>query len=800
MIGSILLTLALVAGLASTIMYFLSFRGQENTLKVARISYHAMAILVIVAATLFLQAIITHQYQYKYIYEYSGSGLSLGLLISTFYAGQEGSFFLWTFFTVVIGLLLQQYASRRGDLEPRVMSVYTLAASFLLMMVSPMLKNPFAYIWAEPNFIAASNINPAILNMPFMQSFFFTDGNSGQAFIKMSSELYTTLQKSGIAINDFIVQGKGLNPLLQNFWMQIHPPILFMGFALSTVPFAFAMSALMKNEYKDWIRQAFPWVLAGSMVLGLAIMLGGYWAYGVLGWGGYWGWDPVENSSLVPWLIGVASIHTMLVQRKSLARHETDGIGEFARTNLVLCIMTYVLVLYSTFLTRSGILGDASVHAFTDPGRSVYVFLVILILSFTILGIGMMIYRWRYLSKQVEAYKNLLNRELALFTGSVALIASAVIVIVGTSAPLFKTSVETKFYNDMNLPIAILIGVLNGLSLLVKWRFTEGKEVIRKSIFSVAASFVLTALMALVGGVHGLMMIILTFSSAFALFANAEVAYKIMRGNKMALGAYVAHIGIAVFLLGVVGSSVASGQKQVELPKGEPRQAFGYTLTFKGYHPVDDGQKFGFDIEVRKGNVRKVVSPVMFFSQYNNGLMREPDIISEFSKDFYVSPVNFDDGSQQSKGSQLTLNKGEAAQFEGAKITFSGFNFPKDAMNTMMSGGDFQVGARVAVEYNGKSFQTEPLMKAVSGQKEFVPVEVKDANIRIQMEGMDASGKVNLVVTKLDGKAAAMSGPKEVLSIEASVKPFINLVWTGVLVMVLGFIVSVVRRSKESLA
>lgn len=800
MIGSIFLTLALVAGLASTIMYYLTFRGQENTLKIARVSYHAMAIFVIVAATLLLQAILTHQYQYKYVYEYSGSGLSLGLLISTFYAGQEGSFFLWTFFTVVFGLILQQYASKRGDLEPRVMSVYTLAASFLLMMISPMLKNPFAYIWSEPNFIQAANINPAILNMPFMQNFFFQDGQSGQSYVKMSSELHAMLVQSGIAINDFIIQGKGLNPLLQNFWMQIHPPILFMGFALSTVPFAFAISALMKNEYKEWIKQAFPWVLAGSMVLGLAIMLGGYWAYGVLGWGGYWGWDPVENSSLVPWLVGVASIHTMLVQRKSLQRHDSDGIGEFARTNLLLCILTFVLVLYSTFLTRSGILGDASVHAFTDPGKSVYIFLVILILSFTVLGLGMMLYRWKFLTKQVEPYKNLLNRELALFTGSIALMASAVIVIVGTSAPLFKTSVETKFYNDMNLPIAIIIGLLNGLSLLVKWRFTEGKEVFKKSAFSVGASVVLTILMATLGGVHGLMMIILTFASAFALFVNIEVAYKIIRGNKLMLGAYVAHIGIAVFLLGVVGSSVASDQKALELPKNEPRQAFGYTLTFKGYHPIENGQKFGFDIEVAKGNNKKVVSPVMFFSQFNNGLMKEPDIISELSKDFYVSPVGFDDGSQQQKGSQLTLNKGEAAQFEGAKITFSGFNFPKDAMNTMMSGGDFQIGAKVAVEYNGKSFQTEPLMKAAGGQKEFIPVEVKDANLKIQMEGMDASGKVNLVVTKLDGQAVMSSAPKEILSIEASVKPFINLVWTGVLVMVLGFIVSVVRRSKESLA
>ncbi|MGE5400935.1 MAG: cytochrome c-type biogenesis CcmF C-terminal domain-containing protein [Ignavibacteriales bacterium] len=796
MIGSILLTLALVASLVAVIMYFLSFRGNSNTLQIARISYHVMAVFVIVAATLFLHAILTHQYQYKYIYEYSGSGLSLGLLMSTFYAGQEGSFFLWTLFTVIVGIILQQYSSKRENLETSVMTIFTLVNSFLLMMISPMLKNPFAYIWSEPSFLATANINQSFLSMPFMQNFLFTDNNTGQSFVKMSSELHAMLVNGGVAVSDFIIQGKGLNPLLQNFWMQIHPPVLFLGFAMSAVPFSFAISALMKNEYKDWIKQAFPWVLAGSMVLGLAIMLGGYWAYGVLGWGGYWGWDPVENSSLVPWLIGVASIHTLLVQKKSLTRKDSNGIGEFAKTNLLLSIMTFVLVLYSTFLTRSGILGDASVHSFTDPGYSVYLYLIILTLSFTVLGIGMVIYRLKSLEVPAESNKSLFSRDLALFTGAVALVASAVIVLVGTSAPIFKQSVETKFYNQMNLPIAIIIGLLNGFSLIMKWKSTEGKEIVKKSMFSLAASVVLTIIMAGFGGIRGFLMILLTFSSAFTLFVNAEVAYKIIRGNKLMLGAYVAHIGIALFLLGVVGSSVFSEQKSIELIKGEPKQAFGYTLTFKGLSPIDGGQKYSFNIEVQKGNNKSIVSPVMFYSQYNNGLMREPDILSEFAKDFYVSPVAFEDGSK-AKGNEISLNKGEAASFEGAKITFGGFNFPKDAMNTMMGGGDFQIGAKLAIEYNGKTTEAEPLMKAVQGQKEFIPVEVKDANIKVEMSGMDASGKVNLLVSKLVGNTT-VANPHEVLSIEASLKPLISLVWTGVVVMVLGFMVSVVRRSKES--
>jgi len=480
MLGNILLTLALMAGVFSVIMYFLTYKGYQNTLSLARIGFHSTAVLVIASSALLLYAILTHQYQYKYVYNYSGSDLPIGLLMSTFYAGQEGSFLLWTFWTSIFGLILLDYTSKRGDLEPRVMVTFSLVLSFLLVMVSPLLKSPFNFIWMEKDFIELKNINSAFLSLPALQGFIFSDQQSNKQFIQMGKELYATLTANNILLSDFIVQGKGLNPLLQNFWMQIHPPILFVGFAMSAVPFSFAFAAILKNEYRDWVKQAMPWVLAGTCVLGLAIMLGGYWAYGILGWGGYWGWDPVENSSLVPWLVGVASIHTILVQKKT---QEKGGGSRFVKTNLILSIMTFVLVLYSTFLTRSGILGDASVHSFAEPGMAVYLFLIIFLLLFIVLGIGGIIYRWKFLTEHFSFEENVLSRELALFTGSVALIASSIIVLVGTSAPIFGTTVQTSFYNELNLPIAIIIGVLNGLSLMLKWKHTEGKQLWKQSQF-----------------------------------------------------------------------------------------------------------------------------------------------------------------------------------------------------------------------------------------------------------------------------------------------------------------------------
>ena len=798
MVGNILVTLGLLASLFTLVMYYLTVRGYSNTKNLARIGFHATAILVISASALLLYAILTHQYEYGYVYNYSGSGLSTGLLMSTFYAGQEGSFMLWLFFTVIVGLILLEYTSKRGDLEERTMLFFTLAVSFLLIMVSPLLKSPFNYIWNESAFITSQNINSSFLGLPFIQNFMFQDTNNNTTFIQMNRELYAALKANGISINDFIIQGKGLNPLLQNFWMQIHPPMLFVGFSMAAVPFAFAMSAILKNEYKDWIKQSLPWILSGMMVLGLAIMLGGYWAYGVLGWGGYWGWDPVENSSLVPWIVGVALIHTMLIQKKSQAKNEN---GRFVKTNLILAVMTYVLVLYSTFLTRSGILGDSSVHSFVSPGMLVYFFLILFLGAFALLGIGGIAYRWKYLNEKFNDESNGLSRELALFTGAVTLLASAIIILAGTSAPIFGQAVETKFYNELNLPIGIIIGLLNGFSLLLKWKSTEGGHLLKSSRTSLAASAVLTLLIVFFGQVYDIMLIIFLFTTAFALFINLEVAIKILRGRKTYLGAYVAHVGIALFLLGVIATGGYTTERQIDLVKDQPAEVLGYELTFKGYTPFENGKKYAFNIEVAKdGNVENVVSPVMFIADFNNSLMREPDIVSYLTRDLYISPLGYDEGKAHTHGGQaVSLKRGDSIDYQGSKITFAKFNFPQDAMNAMMGGGAFQIGADITVENSGKTFNVEPAMKSQDGQREFVPASIPEANLKIEMTNLEASGTVSLLLSSLDeSNNQPVSQARETLSVEASVKPFINLVWAGVLVMVFGFVISIVRRTEES--
>lgn len=796
MIGSIILTFALFFSVVSMIMYYLNFKGYRNTLSYARIFYHLTSIFVIVASTFLWYYILTHQYQYKYVFSYSNNSLSTGLLFSSFWGGQEGSFMLWILFTVIVGIILQSYTSKRGDLEPRVMAVFTLATSFLLLMVSPWLKNPFELIWTTPIFVDLKSINSNYLNLPFLQQFLFSDQQSNTSFVQVSSALLASLVQNGIDPNTFIVNGRGLNPQLLNFWMQIHPPILFVGFAMATVPYTFAVAALMKNDYKDWVNQSFPWLLSGTAILGLGIMLGGYWAYEMLGWGGYWAWDPVENSSLIPWLIGVAAIHTMLVQKRS--QSQSEKFGRYVKTNLILNILVYVLVIYSTFLTRSGILGDASVHSFVDPGMLVYLFLVIFISSVTLLAAALIIYRWKDLHTEAPQDETLLSRELSLFTGAVVLCASAIIVFVGTSAPIIGRSVDISFYNEMHVPLAIIVGILNALSLLLKWKTTSTKELLSRSVIYLAISLVVTVLMILFAGINDIMMILLTFSSLFTIIINGEIAIKIFKNNFDKLGAYLAHIGLAIFILGVIGSSAYSSEKTLNLVKGKSYEAFGYQMVFTGYEPIENATKYAFNINISKDGNSYKAAPVMYIAEYNNSLMREPSVLVLPTKDIYIAPVSFEQTGEHEHSGSLMIEKGKSANYENVTITFESFEMGADVMQAMQEGRDFQLGAVMTAVLDNKKIPFKLFRKQSANNVEFTSFESKELNLKFDLVNLSAQG-VELTVSKLDDpNQVVKKQPEEVLVITASIKPFIGLVWIGVLVVTIGFFIAYARRLKES--
>src|SRR5262249_6352773 len=265
------------------------------------------------------------------------------------------------------------------------------------------------------------------------------------------------------------LDGQGLNPLLQDPWMTIHPPVLFTGFSSLVVPFAIALAALVKREWDGWIKPALPWVVFSTGILATGFIMGGVWAYKVLGWGGYWGWDPVENGSLIPWLSNVALLHGLLVQRVT---------GSLRRTNLFLGITSYVLVLYASFLTRSGVLADFSVHSFVNLGLNG--FLLSFLFVIMLVGYGTLVYRWADIPKPAKPLGNF-SRESIMWLGQLVFILMATLTAVGMSAPLITklfgppSNVKTEFYNVANGPLAVVLGLLLGIAPLMRWREQDPK-------------------------------------------------------------------------------------------------------------------------------------------------------------------------------------------------------------------------------------------------------------------------------------------------------------------------------------
>ncbi|HLF19617.1 MAG TPA: cytochrome c biogenesis protein CcsA [Bacteroidota bacterium] len=773
MIGSIIIKIGFLSAIAAAFFYYRAHRNQKHQdIMFGRFSFHAAVLSQMAACVIMLYLILTHQFQFTYVWNYSSSDLSLPLLISTFYAGQEGSFMLWALYTSIIGIFLLQYCSKK-DYEPEVMSVYSLILTFLMTML--IFKNPFAYIWDTfPNDLVQTGPVPA--------------GVTNYVVLDAVKSIWAR----------FPVEGKGLNPLLQNYWMVIHPQVLFTGFSSMAVPYALAVGALMKRDYQTWIRVATPWSVFGAMILGTGIILGGYWAYETLGWGGFWGWDPVENSSLVPWLICVASIHTTLTQRQS---------GAFVRTNFVLSLLTFIMVLYSTFLTRSGILGETSVHSFVDPGMWVYWLLLIFITVFAAIGFGLLFARMREMPR-IPVEHSIVSREFALFLGASALTFVAIFVVVGTSSPIITTIAKGKasamdiaYYVKTNLPLGIAITFLSGIGQLLWWKSSKTSSIVKKMALPLILAVVATGVVPLLG-YQNLLILLFVFCSAFSLFANLQVGYDIYMGNPKFVGGSIAHIGIAIMCLGFVTSERYDQKKTVTLERGKPVDALGYTMTYVGYHPVED--RYAFAIDVQKGDMRRTVAPTMYYSEFTKGIMRHPDLINFINKDLYVAPLSLEEANT---GSEKTLNlkKGEDASIGELKVTFVDYEFSNEQKAAMAESRAFSIEATMEIKEGSKKSKLVLQMKGEKGEFEYVPAtyinqDRKSFEFKISRLVPDREDKSRSsigIAVKIANDPSTMPKP-ETLVIEASIKPYINLVWMGTVTLVVGFALTIFRRVAEA--
>jgi cytochrome c-type biogenesis protein CcmF len=763
MVGALIVKLAFASSVFSVLSYLAHYRTSAARYQsYGRWLYRLGAAGVVAAAGVHVYHIVTHQFQYYYVWNHSSTDLPLSLLVSTAYAGQEGSFMLWAFYTGILGIFLSRYASKK-NYESELMMVFGSIFAFLLLML--IVKDPFAMIWdVFPNELIHAGAVPAGLAVMWLDQ---------------AKGLWAQVP----------VEGKGLNPLLQNYWMVIHPQILFIGFTSMSVPFSYAVAGMLKRDYVSWIRVAAPWTIFGAMVLGTGIIMGGYWAYETLGWGGFWGWDPVENSSLVPWLVCVASIHTMLSQRRS---------GAFIKTNFVLSMLCFIMVLYATFLTRSGVLGDTSVHSFVDAGMWVYWMLLGVIVAYAVFGFGLFFTRWKEMPV-VPVEHSFFSREFALFLGASALVCISLFVAIGTSAPLITgitqgkpSAVDPSFYVTTTLPLGIFIALLAGIGQLLWWKKSDAKEVMNNLLLPFVLASLLT-IAAISIGAHHPAMIVFILASSFAFFANILIGYKIMKGNPKLAGGSLAHIGIALMFLGFVSSAKYDEKETVSLEQGQRVTSMGYTMTYVGYHPTTRG-RYAFTVEVERDGRTFTVEPVMFQAA-DMGLMRNPDVVNLYTKDFYLAPVSLE-SPEEANEQEITLHANETAMISAAKVIYRGYDFSQSAET-----GN-RVAANLDVLRDGKLVRVQALMLNKRGQLQYIPALIPGTAASVVVKSMNPNktderlATVTLTVrTPLD---PTLPKKKDVFIVEATVKPFINLVWFGTFALIGGFLITIVRRAQEA--
>ena len=467
-----------------------------------------------------------HRYEFQYIWKHLNNDMPMRFVLSAFWGGQEGGFLLWMFWHNVLALFILK---RADDWQREVMTVLSSIQAFLGVMLLGIYFGDFQL-----------GLDPFLLLRE-------APNNIGLPWTARADYL--------TAIPQF-ADGQGLNPLLQNYWMTIHPPTLFLGFAACSVPFAYAVGALWRRDLTSWIKPVLPWAFFAVGILGAGILMGGAWAYEALSFGGFWAWDPVENSSLVPWMVLVAAAHLLLINRN---RKQPTALF----STVYLSILSFLLVLYSTFLTKSGVLGDTSVHSFVDSGilpqllayllafvalghlmlledagsRKVYGGLALATLGLVAAGqpaLGFLAFLGVMAAAAVRAFRKefkgdqeedaLWSREFWMFVGSLLLVLGAVHITWQTSVPVFNLFLEPfaplltwaegatglaflgdlaqhdlapgtdldRTYHVVQVPLAVLIFLLIGLAQWLKYKNSDIKTVLGKLIRPLLAAGVLT--------------------------------------------------------------------------------------------------------------------------------------------------------------------------------------------------------------------------------------------------------------------------------------------------------------------
>ncbi len=692
MYGDILLALAMFFSLAAMLAYIAGRSGEAPWGK--RLTVLA-AVFVIAASAYLWVLIFQNRFDIAYVAGYSSAELSTMYKISAFWAGQQGSFLLWLLLHAVAGLCL----CYRNRMQNAGMIVYLILQSALCVLV--LAKSPF---------VPAAQV---------------------------------------------VANGQGLNPLLEDPWMAIHPPLLFVGYALMAVPFAYSAYALISGDKgTEWLESARKWALTAWAFLGAGIFIGGYWAYKVLGWGGFWGWDPVENSSLVPWLLAAVFVHLLAVAR---VRKPTLSVLHLS------IIFTYASVLYGTFLTRSGILGDFSVHSFS--GSSIGLTIAVVNGLVLIAGLALLMFRVNKLP-QGEMYPGYNSREFLVLLGTLVLVFITALIFLGMSMPMLTqfagtpASVDTSFYVRTTMPLAIVLMLV--LTCACIHRYGDGNLLPKTKLTYVA--FVIGAVWVFAAGVHQVLPILLAGASGMAICASVYT----WRQHALRLGGMVTHVGLGLAMLAMVLAGSGSQEAQQEMTPGEPVTLLGHDIVYQGQEFAEDGRSKHYVYTVDGSEVRALTK------LHANGedAAREPAIARLFTGDVYIAPVPPQEDSQE----QMILKQGKMKMDEDYAYRYDNVRMEPQG------GGKMLVTAEIAITDGETVEHAEPTIVATMDGGTSQPIEIYGGAKRIRLTGI-SSDNTQARIEVLPSVQETATLP---VTAKISTKPFIWLLWLSAALVVIG--------------
>jgi len=610
-LGFILLVIALLVSIFAIVAYLLGIRQKNASLMYSgRTGVLTSFILVTISFAVLTIALLTHHFEISYVAQHTSLSLPTPYLVSALWAGNEGSLFFWCWVVAFCSALVVLQA-RKGERELVNYAAVILSALtgfFLVLLV--FVVNPFK----------TQSIVPA--------------------------------------------DGAGLNPLLQNPAMIIHPPLLLAGYAIFAVPFAFGISALITRRLDDlWVGKARSWAILGWLALGMGNLIGAWWAYVELGWGGYWAWDPVENAGLMPWLVATAFLHSVIMQRRR---------GMFKVLTMFLVILTFWLTIFGTFLTRSNLLN--SVHTFGVTGIEPY--FIALLVVIIICGIWLLSNRSKQLSgkNQIES---MISRDGSFLLNNLLLVVSAGIIFLGTMFPAFArwfgqpdVTVDKSFFNMFNTPIFIVSVLLTGICIVIGWKKFNLKDFYRRAFIPLIASAVIVVLMFLVG-FKTWYALIAYFFCFFAILSTLwqwvgdlswrkivteeekapEIKGTKFWASKNRYGAYIVHVAIALISVGIIGSSLFDKDQTATLKPGESTTISKYKLTYNTLDvtsPSANNTVIIANISVMKNGVSiGKLHPQQTYYSGQDQTVSEVAIRTNLSDDLYVILSGWDNTTQE---------------------------------------------------------------------------------------------------------------------------------------------------------